>query len=273
VHSSGLAWPRRAVVGAFLLWSVFPFYWMAKSAFEPAELIYHPELYPRGFTLANIRMLFEETGFSGSMINSMVVAIMSCLLVCAASTVGGYALSRYAVPAKRHVARLILFAYMFPDILLGIPFFSIFRELGLVNSLPGLALAHMTHSFPFALWLMWQTFEALPRDFEQAAAIDGASRLQTLVHVVFPMVLPSIVAVLIFAFAASWNDYTLSLMLIRDNALFTLPLSVSLFVTQLQLNWAVVQAAALFLAVPGFFLVFLGQRSLLRGFGAGGLAN
>jgi multiple sugar transport system permease protein len=246
---------------------------MAKSALEPAELIYHPEIYPRGFTLANIWSLLSETNFSASMRNSFVVAVLSSTLVCVASAVAGYALSRYRVPAKRHIARLILFSYMFPDILLGIPFFSIFRQLGLVNSLPGLALAHMTHSFPFALWLMWQTFEALPRDFEHAASIDGASPVQTFLHVACPMVMPSLVAVLIFSFAASWNDYTLSLMLIRDNSLFTLPLSVSLFVTQLQLNWAVVQAAALFLAVPGFFLVFVGQKSLLRGFGAGGLAN
>ena len=113
----------------------------------------------------------------------------------------------------------------------------------------------------------------MPRDLEQAASIDGASQLQTLLHIACSMAMPSVVALSIFSFAAPRNDYTLSLMLIRDNALFTLPLSVSLFVTQLQLNWAVVQAAVLFLAVPGFFLVFGGQRSLMRGFGAGGLAN
>ena len=108
-------------------------------------------------------------------------------------------LENFRVLGKCQVAWLILFTYMFPESLLGIPFFSVFKNIGLQNSLFGLALAHMTHSFPFALWLMWQTFEVLPRDFEQAASIDGASRFQAFIYVACPMVLPSIIAIAIFA--------------------------------------------------------------------------
>ena len=182
-------------------------------------------------------------------------------------------MSRYGIPRKRTIAQLILFTYMFPQILLGIPFFSLFGQLGLLNSLFGLSLAHLTLSFPFALWLMWQTFQGLPREYEEAAAIDGAGPLRTFLLIVCPMVRPALAAIFIFAFAASWNDYTLSLMLVRDNQMLTLPVSVSLFVTQLQFNWAVIQSGAILLAVPGLILLLLGQRYLVRAFGGGGLAT
>jgi len=265
--------PAKLALWAFVLWSVFPFYWMLKSALEPAAWIYDPALLIRSASLENLAVLLTQTGFLGNARNSLIVAATSSVLVCVCAAIGGYALSRYGIPRKRTIAQLILFTYMFPEILLGIPFFSLFRQLGVLNSLFGLALAHLTLSFPFALWLMWQTFEGLPREYEEAAAIDGAGPLRTFLLIVCPMARPALAAVFIFAFAASWNDYTLSLMLVRDNQLLTLPVAVSLFVTQLQFNWAVIQSGAILLAVPGLALLLLGQRYLVRAFGGGGLAN
>jgi multiple sugar transport system permease protein len=263
----------KLFVGVLVVWSAFPFYWMLKSAIEPAASVYRPHLLVDGGTLENLHVLLTQTSFLGNALNSLIVAATTSVLVVVCSMIGGYVLARYDIPAKRIIAQLVLFTYMFPEILLGIPFFSLFRQLGLLNSLFGLSLAHLTLTFPFALWLMWQTFEAMPREYEEAAAIDGASRTETFLRVVCPMAAPAAAAVLIFAFAASWNDYTLSLMLIRDDQLYTLPVSVSLFVTQLHFNWAVIQGAAILIAVPGLVLLVLGQRYLVRAFGGGGLAN
>jgi multiple sugar transport system permease protein len=264
-----IAW---ILLAAYLSVTLFPFYWMFKSAIEPAAAVYHPHLLPQSLTIRNVVELFTGSTFLANAGNSLQVALMSSALVVVCSAVGGYALSRYPIPAKRALAQLILFSYMFPELLLGIPFFSIFKLLGLVNSLYGLALAHVTLSFPFALWLMWQTYQALPPEYEEAACMDGAGPLRTFLQIVCPMTLPAMAAVMIFAFAASWNDYVLSLMLIRDDKLFTLPVAISLFVTQLHFNWAIIQAAALLLAVPGLLLLMVGQRYLVKGFG-GGLAN
>lgn len=259
-------------IAAYLGVTVFPFYWMFKSAIEPPAAVYDPKLLPGSFTTGNAVMLLRESSFLANAWNSLVVALMSSVAVVACSALGGYALSRYPIPGKRVLAQVILFTYMFPELLLGIPFFAMFKSLGLLNSLGGLALAHMTLSFPFALWLMWQAFQALPPEYEEAAWIDGAGPVKTFLLIVCPMARSSMIAVLIFAFAASWNDYILSLMLIRDDKLFTLPVAISLFVTQLHFNWAVIQAAALLLAVPGLLLLLGGQKYLVRGFG-GGLAN
>jgi multiple sugar transport system permease protein len=260
-------------IAAYLMVTVFPFYWMFKSAIEPAAFVYDPHIFPRSVTTENAIALLRDSSFLQNASNSLIVALTSSLLVVACSAVGGYALSRYPVPGKRILAQTILFSYMFPELLLAIPFFAVFKSLGLLNSLFGLSLAHMTLSFPFALWLMWQAFQALPPEYEEAAWLDGAGPLHAFLLVACPMVLPSIVAVLIFAFAASWNDYVLSMILIRDDKLFTLPVAISLFVTQLHFNWAIIQAAALLLGVPGLLLLLFGQRYLVKGFGGGGLVN
>lgn len=260
-------------IAAYLAITVFPFYWMFKSAIEPAAAVYDPHVIPRDVSTENVVALFRDSSFLANAWNSLQVALLSSALVVVCSTIGGYALSRYPIPAKRVLAQTILFTYMFPELVLGIPIFSIFKSIGLLNSLFGLSLAHMTLSFPFALWLMWQTFQALPLEYEEAAFIDGAGPLRTFLAVCCPMVFPAIAAVMIFAFAASWNDYLLSLILIRDDKLFTLPLAISLFVTQLHFNWAIIQAAALLLGVPGLVLLLLGQRYLIKGFGGGELAN
>jgi len=273
VDSTG---PRVSIawifVAAYLWVTLFPFYWMLKSAIEPPAAVYHPHLLPTSLTAENAIALFTDSTFLSNALNSLQVALMSSIMVVICSAVGGYALSRYPIPGKRVLAQVILFTYMFPELLLGIPFFALFKSLGLLNSLHGLALAHMTLSFPFALWLMWQTYQGLPPDYEEAAWLDGAGPLRTFLLVVCPMTLPAMAAVLIFAFAASWNDYVLSLMLIRDDKLFTLPVAISLFVTQLHFNWAIIQAAALLLGLPGLVLLLVGQRYLVKGFG-GGVAN
>jgi multiple sugar transport system permease protein len=260
-------------IGGYLAVTVFPFYWMLKSALEPAASVYHPHLLPEHVTVENVATLLRNSSFLSNALNSLEVALASSIMVVACSAIGGYALSRYPIPAKRALAQTILFSYMFPELLLGIPFFALFKSLGLLNSLFGLALAHMTLSFPFALWLMWQTFQAMPAEFEEAAWIDGAGPMHAFLFIACPIALPAIVAVLIFAFAASWNDYILSLILIRDDKLLTLPVAISLFVTQLHFNWAVIQGAALLLGVPGLLLLLFGQRYLVKGFGGGGLAN
>ncbi len=272
--------PRRrlailpiSLIVVYLVPTAFPFYWMIKSALERPADVYHPTMWLRHVTLENFTALLTTTSFPSNALNSLEVALMSSTAVVACSLLGGYALARTSLPHKQLLAQLILFSYLFPEVLLGIPFFVMFRQLGLLDTLPGLAVAHVTLSLPFALWLMWQFFQALPREYEEAAALDGSSRLQAFFAVLLPMVLPAVAAVFIFAFAASWNDYVFSVMLIHQDQQFTLPLAMSLFVQQMQMNWAIIQGASILLALPGLLLLLFGHRYLVKGFAAGGLAN
>lgn len=257
----------------YLIPVLFPFYWMLKSALGDPSEVYSPSLGLSTFSFQNFANLLSGTSFPGSARNSLQVAVVSAAIVTACSALGGYALSRMRFRYKGVLAQIVLFSYMFPEILLGIPFFAMFQKIGLLNSLSGLVAAHITLSLPFGLWLMWQFYQAIPKSYEEAAEIDGASRFQAFFRIMLPLSVPALVAVYIFAFAASWNDYVLGMMLLRDDQMFTLPIAMSLFVEQMDLNWAVIQAANVLLALPGLLLVLFGQKYLIRGFQTSGLAN
>jgi multiple sugar transport system permease protein len=267
------AWFPKALIVLYLLPILFPFYWILKSALETPASVYHPQLWLRSITFKNFESLLTTTSFLTNASNSLQVALASSVVVVVCSALGGYGLARARIPGKVQIAQVVLFSYMFPEVLLGIPFFVVFHKLGLLNSLWGLAFAHITLSLPFGLWLMWQFYQALPHAYEEAAEIDGASRFQTFARIMVPLSVPALTAVFVFAFAASWNDFVLALMLIHDDAKFTLPISMSLFVQEMQLNWAVIQAANFLLALPGLLLVLFGRKYLVRGFQTTGLAN
>ncbi len=257
----------------YLIPTLFPFYWMLKSALGSPSDVYKPRLLISSVSLDNFSSLLTGTNFLNSASNSLRVAVAAASIVVACSALGGYALSRMKFKRKALLAQIVLFSYMFPEILLGIPFFAMFQKVGLLNSLSGLTLAHVTLSLPFGLWLMWQFYQALPTSYEEAAQIDGASKFQTFFRIMLPLSLPALAAVFIFGFAASWNDYVFGLMLIRDDQMFTLPIAMSLFVQQMDLNWAVIQAANILVALLGLLLVLFGQNYLVRGFQTSGLAN
>lgn len=263
----------KALIGLYLVPTLFPFYWMLKSALETPAEVYKPRLWLGSFTLENFATLLKTTNFLLNASNSLMVALISSTIVAVCSALGGYALARTELPYKALIAQIVLFSYMFPEVLLGIPFFALFQKLGLLNSVWGLAFAHVTLSLPFGLWLMWQFYQALPHSYEEAAEMDGASKFQTFLLVMVPLSIPALTAVYIFAFAASWNDFVLGLMLIRDDQKFTLPIAMSLFVQQMELNWAVIQGANFLLALPGLLLVLFGRKYLVRGFQTSGLAN
>jgi multiple sugar transport system permease protein len=257
----------------YLALTLFPFYWMLKSALGHAEDVYKPALGIQGATFDNFVHLLSSTQFLTNAGNSLKVALAAACVVMACSALGGYALARMRFKRKALLAQAVLFSYMFPEILLGIPFFAMFQKMGMLNSLTGLMLAHVTLSLPFGLWLMWQFYQSLPTSYEEAAQIDGASKFQTFFRIMLPLSVPALAAVFIFGFAASWNDYVFGLMLIRDDQMFTLPIAMSLFVQQMDLNWAIIQAANVLLALPGLLLVLFGQKYLVRGFQTTGLAN
>lgn len=263
----------KILIAVYLIPVLFPFYWMLKSALETPADVYKPRLWLGSFTLENFDTLLRTTNFLVTASNSLKAALISSVIVVVCSGLGGYALARTDIPRKALIAQIVLFSYMFPEVLLGIPFFALFQKLGLLNSIWGLAIAHVTLSLPFGLWLMWQFYQALPKSYEEAAEMDGASKFQTFLLVMVPLSIPALTAVFIFAFAASWNDFVLGLMLIRDDQKFTLPIAMSLFVQQMELNWAVIQAANFLLALPGLLLVLFGRKYLVRGFQTSGLAN
>ena len=254
-----------------LLYVAIPLFWSVMSSVKPTGELYAalPTLLPRDFTLEHMRHLWFETGFPRYFFNSILVAVGATALTTVLATLGGYGLTRSSFRGKRHLARGILFTYMFPPILMAIPLYVIFFRLSALNNYFTLIVAHTAISLPFGLWIMWQYFQSIPISYEESAWMDGASRLRTLWDVVLPLSRPGIVAVAIFTFAVSWNDYTMAVVIMTENSKYTHPVGVQTFIEQTGVNWGLIQAAGVGVMIPAFLIVLLLQRQLLTGFSVG----
>lgn len=264
-------WVRYVALTVGMIFVAFPLYWMILTALTPREALFRPpyRLIRFDLTLDNVRELFAETQFLTFMANSLIVAFGAVVINVFAASLAGYVLSRFPFPLKRGFAAATLWTYMFPPILLAIPLYLIFSELGLRNSYTGLILAHVSISLPLNIWIMWQYFQIVPVSLEEAAWTSGASRIRTLIEVVVPSAMPGIISTAIFAFALSWNDFAFAFILQTDIAMFTLPVGLATFVEQSAIHWGLIMASSMLVSIPTFALVFFLQRYLMHGLALG----
>jgi multiple sugar transport system permease protein len=266
-------WLFRFLVGATVIVVGFPTYVMLKASIQPElELFSNTFLFiPRNPTFGNFAGLFTETSFARFYLNSIVAALGTMVISVVSATLAGYSLTRFTFPGKKRLAQSVLFSYMFPPLLLALPMFMIWRDLQLLNSYPGIILAHSAHALPFDIWLMWKFFQTVPISYEESAWIYGASRLRAMRDVAIPMALPGIIAVSIFSFAISWSDFTFANLLLTQESMKTLPIGMLGFIEQQAVNWGLIMSASVMMALPAFLLVYFLQSYLLRGFSVGGL--
>lgn len=254
-----------------LIYVIFPIYWQIASTLTPSRELFSPEvnIIPTSVTVENIVLLWQ-TEFPNQLKNSIIIAAGATTLTAILASLGGYGLARSNFRRKRSLARVVLFSYMIPHIVLGIPLYIMFANLGLLNSHLALILAHTGVSVPFSVWLMWQYFQTLPIAYEEAAWVSGASRLRTLWDVVLPMAVPGIIAVSIFAFAGSWSDFTLATILLTDTSMYTFPIGLHSFIDAGdRFHWGMLNAGGLVITIPAFLLVFFLQKYILEGFNVG----
>jgi len=268
---------RRALiavgVAALLFFTAFPFAWMITTAFKPPDEIFvsPPELLPRRITLANLARLFDETRFAVYMLNSVLVAGATVLLTLALAVPGAYALTRFRFRGRESVTATILLTYMFAPIMIIIPFYVLMRALGLVNTHAGLVLAYTAFCLPFALWLLRTYFQAIPVELEEAAMTDGASRAQTVRHVLLPVALPGVVATGTFTFILAWNDYIFARVLLAADELKTLPVGIADLYNASVVDWGMIMSAGMLVLVPVLAVFVFLQRYLVAGWGSGGI--
>jgi ABC-type glycerol-3-phosphate transport system permease component len=256
-----------------LVFTAFPFAWMASTAFKPPREIFvtPPSLWPSHFELENIRRLFDETRFLTYFRNSVTVSLSTVALTLLLSTPAAYSLTRFRFYGREKLAALILFTYMFAPIMIIVPFYVMVRFLGLTNTHTGLVMAYTAFCLPFNLWMLRTFFQSIPVDIEEAAMIDGANRFQAVVHVVFPLALPGVVATGIFTFILAWNDYIFARVLLSADELKTLPVGIADLYNASVVDWGMIMASGLLVIAPiaGVF-VFI-QKYLVAGWGAGGV--
>ena len=256
------------VTGAAIAFFGFPVYWMFLSSIKPREVItaYPPEFLPTTVTFANYEQLLFETSYPTWLVNSLFVTGGVIVLSVLLSTLAGYALTRYRIPYKKALAAAFILAYMFPPITLGIPYFIIFLNLGLINKLVAVVLGTTAFTLPFCTWLMWQFFQTVPLSLEEAAWTNGASRIRGIFEVAIPSAMPGIVAVTIYAFALGWNNFLFAFIFLQTPEKQVLTTGIFSFLQGSQIIWSNLMAAAAVLSIPPIILVLVLNRYIMEGF-------
>jgi multiple sugar transport system permease protein len=252
----------------YLVFLAFPLLWLISSSLKsPQEFAsITPSLLPKHPDLSNFSDALEEQGLVRSMLNSLQISVATTVLVLIVSLPVAYALARFRSRLRPVTNGWILVSQVFPVILIVIPLFLILRPLHLTNTIPGVVIVYMVWSLPFALWMLQGYVAAVPRELEEAASVDGASRVRTIVSIVMPLLRPGLIATAMFTFISAWNEFFFALVLLQDPELKTLPLVLARFVgAEGQVQFGPLAAASVLATVPSLvFFAFL-QRRLTSG--------
>lgn len=256
------------VLGLVLTAILFPILWMVHTSIRPSDQIFVQtvNLVPETVSLTHYETLLFDSDFPTYYKNSILVSLGVVGLTVSLSTLGGYGLARLDFRFKRRFARLVLFGYMFPAILLSIPMFIIWREINLTNNLFGLVLAETALSLPFSLWLMWQFFQTVPESLEESAQIEGATRFQALKDISLPLAKPGMIAVALFSYAVSWNEYTIPKILMSERGKWPLTVGLFTFSEGQRVFWGQIMAASTLIVIPALIFVIFLRKYLLEGF-------
>jgi multiple sugar transport system permease protein len=252
----------------YILFLGFPLLWMLSVSFKgPRELVeLYPSLIPDEPTLENYRTALEDSELIDSAINSLKIAFATALVTTAIALPAAYVLARRRGILTTFGLGWILLSQMFPLILIIIPLFLLLIDLGLTNSHIGLILVYTVWALPFVLWMLQSYVRGIPRDLEEAARVDGASRFQILVGIIAPLLAPGIVVTTLFAFITAWNEFFLALVVLQSADLYTLPLKLKQFVgIEGIVRLGPLAAAALLATIPSLILFAIIQRWLTRG--------
>jgi multiple sugar transport system permease protein len=259
---------QYVAVICYLVFLGFPLLWLISSSLKsPREFAsVTPSILPKHPDLSNYTDALREQGLVHSMWNSLQISVASTVLVLIVSLPVAYALARFRSRLRPITNGWILVSQVFPVILIVIPLFLILRPLHLTNTIPGVVIVYMVWSMPFALWMLQGYVAAVPRELEEAASVDGASRVRTIVSIVMPLLRPGLIATAMFTFISAWNEFFFALVLLQDPQLKTLPLVLARFVgAEGQVQFGPLAAASVLATVPSLvFFAFL-QRRLTSG--------
>ncbi len=263
---------QYAALLAYLVFLAFPFLWLISTAFKPARELgsLHPTWIPENPTLDNFRQAFDEQPLLHAAFNSLAAALGAALIAVLIATPMAYVMARHRTRLAKAATGWVVVSQAFPFVLVIIPLFLVLKNLGLIDSVPGLVMVYVVWALPFALWMLTGYVRAVPRELEEAAAVDGAGRLRTLVSVTAPLLAPGIVATALFAFITAWNEFFFALVLLKTPEKQTLPVVLTHFIGAEGVADLGPLAAAAFLAtLPSLVVFALIQRRITGGMLAG----
>ncbi len=261
------------VMSIFAFFVLIPFFWMFSTSLKPLPEVnkYPPEWVTPNMSLKPYTEMFDYLPFGQYTINSLIVATSSTILTLLIGSLAGFAFSRFHFKGKDLFLLIFLLSQMLPGASVIIPLFQLIRKTGLYDTYIGLILTHTAVLLPFVIWLLYGFFKTIPKEVEDAALIDGCSRLEALRKVLLPLALPGLGATALFAFLGSWNEFFFALILTTSDTVRTIPVGIGLFVGEYRDVWNQMSAAAVFFSIPPLLLFLIMQKTFVKGLSAGAL--
>ena len=247
-------------VTVLAVFAAFPLLWLfICSIKESGDLLANPtSMIPQKFTLANYHNVMVHLGLGTNIRNSLMVSLSTTLIATVISSLAAYGIVRFFPKLGNMMSKLLIMTYMFPAIVLVIPYAVVMGKLGLTNTRLGLVLVYLSFNVPYAVWLLVGFFKTVPIGIEEAARIDGAGRLQTFVRVVLPLVAPGLVSTAIYMFINAWNEFLYALILTSSSSITTLSIKLHTMQGADVLNWGDMMAACMVVVLPsGVFFSFI----------------
>ncbi|HEU5100057.1 MAG TPA: ABC transporter permease subunit [Roseiflexaceae bacterium] len=262
---------RMLLLLPLVLFVVFPFYWIIITSFKTDLQIqqFQSIYWPSPWTLEQYRTLLFETPYLTWFRNTLIVATTSTFIAVGLAALAGYALARLKFLGASSLTTVLLITYLLPGALLFIPLYRILTNLGIINTHLSLIVTYPTFLMPFATWVMLGYYRSIPEDLEDAAMIDGSTRLGAFWRVTLPLAAPALLSVLLFAFTNAWNEFLFAYVFITSETLKTLPVGLQLLVFGDILPWGMLMGASLLMAIPVMTVYIYAQRFLVEGLTAG----
>ena len=251
--------------------AAFPLVWVLLSSVKsPGEMTGDPTSFvPKTVTFANYVTVIKQLNFGSNIVNSVIVAVSTTVIAIVISALGAYGVVRFFPRFGKIMTRVLITTYMFPPILLAVPYSIIMGKVGMMNSRVGLIIVYLSFSVPYAIWLLVGFFQTVPLEIEEAARVDGANRLQVFGEVVLPIVAPGLVAVAIYTFINAWNEFLYSLILMNSSKKMTVAVALKSLEGQEVLDWGVMMAASAMVVIPSVIFFMLIQKKIAGGLAAG----
>jgi multiple sugar transport system permease protein len=257
---------------AFVFVVMFPFLWQFLASIKPPSELFGDNafhLIPQNPTFENYKNVFELRPFEKYLWNSLVVAVLTTVYSIVIASFAAYAIAWLKFRGKTIVLGLVLAVSMFPQIATISPIFMFMQSVGLTNSYLGLIIPYTTFALPLAIWNMTNFFRKIPYDLSEAAKMDGASVLQTLTKVFFPLALPGVFTTAILVFIAAWNEFLFALTINTEEHMKTVPVGISMFQGQYTIPWGEISAASVIVTIPLIIMVLIFQRRIVSGLTSG----
>jgi multiple sugar transport system permease protein len=253
------------------IFSVGPLLWMLLTSFKVEDDIVTRTMvyFPTRYTLESYVKLWNQSGYPALVINSLITTSLTVLICLVTGTIAAYSFSRFNFRGRTQLMLGYLVVRMFPAVLMIIPLFIVMRNIGLLDSSAGLAVAYTSFLLPLFVWMLKGFFDAAPKELESAARIDGSTRIGAMFRIVIPIARNGLVATCVFVAIAAWNEYLFALMLTTSSGSRTWPVGLQLMVGEFQLPWGMLAAGGIISILPVIVLFALVQRVMVAGITAG----